>query len=241
MKRTVDFFVALFGLMVVWPIILVAMIAVWLQDFRSPFYLSSRVGKDGVLFNLVKLRSMQIHSDQLKIDSTSANDPRITTIGRIIRAYKIDELPQLWNVLKGEMSLVGPRPNVKRETDLYTPVESKILSVKPGITDISSIVFSDLADILRTSQDPNLDYNQMVRPWKSRLSLLYIDNQSLWLDLRLVLLTVVALISRDMALKRIQGILEELQADSTLRRVALRQNRLTPHPPPGSTEIVTSR
>jgi len=99
-------------------------------------------------------------------------------------------LPQLWNVLLGDMSLVGPRPNVKRETDLYTQEEKRLLSVRPGITDIASIVFSDEGDILKDKPDPDIAYNQLIRPWKSRLGLVYVERQNLWLDIRLIFLTI---------------------------------------------------
>ena len=135
------------------------MILIWIHDFHSPFYIAPRVGKSGQVFNMVKLRSMVVHADKTGVDSTSSSDPRITPIGHIVRKFKLDEFTQLWNVLKGDMSLVGPRPNVKRETDLYTRVEKGLLSVCPGITDFSSIVFSDENEMLRDSKDPDIDYN----------------------------------------------------------------------------------
>ncbi|VVM17401.1 hypothetical protein BSPWISOXPB_2715 [uncultured Gammaproteobacteria bacterium] len=119
----------------------------WKQDKKSPFYMAPRVGRNNIIFKMVKLRSMVSNADSSGVDSTSANDSRITPIGHKIRKYKLDEITQLWNVLIGDMSLVGPRPNVKNETDLYTSVEEKLLLVKPGITDFSSIVFSDEGDI----------------------------------------------------------------------------------------------
>ena len=120
---------------------------------------------------MIKLRSMIVNAEKSKVDSTSSNDPRITKIGKIIRKLKLDELSQLFNVFIGEMSLVGPRPNVKRETDLYTKVEKNLLSVKPGITDFASIIFSDESEILKNVDDPDISYNQLIRPWKSRLGL----------------------------------------------------------------------
>ena len=128
---------------------------------------------------MIKLRSMIVNAEKSKVDSTSSNDPRITKIGKIIRKLKLDELSQLFNVFIGEMSLVGPRPNVKRETDLYTEVEKNLLRVKPGITDFASIIFSDESEILKNVDDPNISYNQLIRPWKSRLGLFYIKKQSI--------------------------------------------------------------
>ncbi len=240
-KRLFDIVVSSVGLVVGSLVLVPAMIAVWLQDFHSPFYVPQRVGKDGKMFKMVKLRSMVTNADRTGVDSTSAQDPRITAVGSFIRAYKIDELPELWNVLKGDMSLVGPRPNVKREVDLYTEVERGLLSVRPGITDMASIVFSDENDILKDSKDPDIDYNQLIRPWKSRLGLLYAANRSVILDLKLIVLTAIALLSREAALKRLQTILHDIHADEELKRISLRKDPLRPYPPPGATEVVTHR
>jgi lipopolysaccharide/colanic/teichoic acid biosynthesis glycosyltransferase len=240
-KRIFDIMVSFFGLIFTSPVLVPVMIATWLYDSHSPFYIAHRVGKDGKLFNMVKLRSMVVDADTKGVDSTSANDPRITPVGMFIRAYKLDELSQLWNVLKGDMSLVGPRPNVKRETDIYTSVERRLLSVKPGVTDIASIVFSDENDILKDSKDPDIDYNQLIRPWKSRLGLLYVEKRSFGLDLQLIFLTAVAIISRRRALAGVQSVLDSLEADAMLKRVARREDDLKPSPPPGATEVVTHR
>ena len=190
---------------------------------------------------MVKLRSMVINADQSGVDSTGANDNRITAVGQFIRRYKLDELTQLWSVFKGDMSLVGPRPNVKRETDLYTPVERKLLGAKPGITDISSIVFSDEADILKDQADPDIAYNQLIRPGKSMLGLLYIENQSLWLDIKLYFLTVIAVLSREKALAGVQEILKDISAPDDVLQWAQRKQALVPRVPPGGDRIVTSR
>lgn len=240
-KRLFDIVVSLIGLIVASPIFIPTIIAIWLQDFHSPFYMGNRVGKDGKLFKMVKLRSMVVNADKVGVDSTSARDPRITPIGHFIRRYKLDELSQLWNVLKGDMSLVGPRPQVPRDVAIYTEVERGLLKVKPGITDMASIVFADEGDILKDSRDPDLDYNQLIRPWKSRLGLLYIDHQSLWLDIQLIFLTALAIISRQRALKAVHKIVTRLGADEKLQSIVLRQEKLVPYPPPGSDQIVTSR
>jgi lipopolysaccharide/colanic/teichoic acid biosynthesis glycosyltransferase len=241
MKRLFDFVASLFGLIIASPILVSVTFFVWLTDRSTPFYVAPRVGKDKKIFQMVKLRSMVVNADKTGVDSTSANDSRITPIGHFIRRYKLDELSQLWNVFKGEMSLVGPRPNLKRETDLYTDIEKKMLSVKPGITDPASIVFSDLGEILKSYPDPDLTYNQRVRPWKSRLSLAYIDKQSFFRDLQLIFITILAIFSRELALKTINKFLLNIGTDEQLLRVALRQEELSPFPPPGATEIVLSR
>ena len=231
-----------FGVLLLFsPLLLVVTFMIWRHDHHTPFYIAPRVGKKEKPFQMVKFRSMIVDADKSGVDSTSASDSRITPIGHFVRKYKLDEITQLWNVLKGDMSLVGPRPNVKRETDLYTPVEKELLSIKPGITDISSIVFSDENEILKDSVDPDIDYNQLIRPWKSRLGLLYVKKRSFMLDIRLLILTAVAIGSRKTALNGIQRILKSVDAQESEIRVAARQEKLTPYPPPGSDTIVTKR
>jgi len=241
MKRLIDIVLSAFGLVLASPVLLPVMFLVWRQDRHSPFYVAPRVGRGEQVFSMVKLRSMVVNADKTGVDSTGANDRRITPVGHFIRRYKLDELTQLWNVFKGDMSLVGPRPNVKRETDLYTPVEKRLLEVRPGITDISSIVFSDEGDILKDQPDPDIAYNQLIRPGKSALGIFYIDHRSLWLDLRLIALTLVAIGSRESALAGVQRILVSLGAPEGLRRMAARREPLVPMAPPGGMKIVTSR
>jgi lipopolysaccharide/colanic/teichoic acid biosynthesis glycosyltransferase len=241
MKRAFDFTVALVGLTLASPLLILVMIAIWLHDFDSPFYVAPRMARGGGTFRMVKFRSMVRNADKVGGISTAADDRRITAVGRLVRRYKIDELIQLWNVLKGEMSLVGPRPQVQPDANLYTNEEKQLLSIRPGITDPASIVFSDEGQILEGSPDPDLLYNQIIRPWKSRLSLLYLANRSFAVDLQLIVLTLVALISRVIALQTLQRILQAWGADSTLCRVALRQETLMPYPPPGASEVVAQR
>lgn len=209
-KRIFDFVTALVGLIFLSPVLILIILAIWLQDFKSPFYISERVGKNEKTFKIIKLRSMIVGADKKGVDSTSANDSRITAVGKIVRKYKLDELSQLFNVIKGDMSLVGPRPNVKRETDIYTVEEKKLLTIKPGITDFASIVFADEGEILENKSDPDIAYNQLIRPGKSRLGLFYIEHQSLILDLKIILLTIVAILSRDSSLRKSVNLLEKL-------------------------------
>lgn len=237
-KRLLDLMVSLFGLIVFSPILLVVMLLIWSQDRHSPFYIAPRVGKNAKLFNMVKLRSMIVNADKSGVDSTSANDTRITPVGHFIRRYKLDEVVQLWNVLIGDMSLVGPRPNVKSETDLYTEEELRLLSVKPGITDFASIVFSDEGDILKDKTDPDLAYNQLIRPWKSRLGLVYIDHSSLFLDVKLIVYTLVSIVSKSRALRWVTKQLSVIKSDEELIKVSGRTEALYPYPPPGSNGIV---
>ena len=190
---------------------------------------------------MVKLRTMVVNKNKNKVDSTSKNDPRITKIGRYIRKFKLDELAQLFNVFIGDMSFVGPRPNVKRETDIYTHIEKKLLLFKPGITDIASIIFSDESEILSNAKDPDISYNQLIRPWKSKLGLFYVKKQSFILDIIIILLTLLGIFSRQLTLKLIHLILKNLNAPDELCIIALRKEKLVPSPPPGSNEIVFSR
>jgi len=190
---------------------------------------------------MVKLRSMIVAADKSGVDSTSSDDKRITWIGHFIRKIKLDETTQLWNVLAGDMSLVGPRPNVERDVAVYTEEELHLLDVRPGITDFSSIMFSDEGDILKGSLNPDLDYSQLIRPWKSRLGILYIRHQSILLDIKLILLTVISIISRQKALNGINRILSKLSTDDQLISISLREHPLLPYPPPGADSIVLSK
>ena len=241
LKRLFDVGVSLVLLLLAAPLLLVVCFLVWRQDRQSPFYVAARVGRGGGTFRMVKLRSMVKNADASGVDSTGANDMRITPVGHFIRRYKLDELPQLWNVIRGDMSLVGPRPNVQRETDLYTRLERGLLQVRPGITDFASIVFADEGDILAPHADPDLAYNQLIRPWKSRLGLFYVQHASLAVDLRLCIDTAWCILDRAAVLHRVSRRLERLGAAADLVSASERQLPLAPTPPPGATEIVQSR
>lgn len=240
LKRTFDILAALFGLLLLLPFLLTAMLLIWLQDFASPFYIAPRARRRNETFNMVKLRSMIRNADKKGGASTAANDNRITWVGKLIRKTKFDEVPQLWNVLTGDMSLVGPRPQVMRDVGFYTNEEHHLFDVRPGITDFASIVFSDEGDILKGSENPDLKYNQVIRPWKSRLGIFYAKHSSLWLDIQLVWLTVMAILSRPHALSGVQVLLRRLGAPDELVKIAGRQVPLLPLPPPGS-DVVEAR
>lgn len=241
MKRLLDVLISLTGIILLSPVISLFVIAVYLQDFHNPFYVASRVGIHEKPFKMFKLRSMIINADKSGVASTSNDDKRITKVGRLIRQFKLDEIVQLFNVLKGDMSLVGPRPNVQVETDLYSLEEKKLLSVRPGITDFSSIVFSDEGAILEGRDDPDLSYNQLIRPGKGFLGLVYIQNRSLLLDIKLILITFVAIFSRDVALKLVVNILRSINTPPFIVDIAARQRPLSPLAPPGMSDVVTSR
>ena len=240
-KRLVDILASFFGLIFFSPILLPTMFLIWKEDKRSPFYVRPRLGKNGKSFKMIKLRSMEVDADKSGVVSSSENDMRITPIGHKIRRYKLDELIQLWNVLIGDMSLVGPRPNVKDETDLYTNVEKELFSVRPGITDFSSIVFSDEGDILKGKDNPDLVYNQLIRPWKSRLGLIYIKNQSFLLDIKMIIYTLVAIFSKQRALNWVVSQLKLMNADFNVVNISKREEELYPFPPPGTDKVVTKR
>lgn len=240
-KRLFDIFISFFGLLFFSPILIIVIFLIWIEDKKSPFYITQRLGKGEKQFNMIKLRSMLVDADKSGVVSSSNNDMRITPIGHKIRKYKLDEFIQLWNVLNGDMSLVGPRPNVKDETDLYTDIEKKLLLVRPGITDFSSIVFSDEGEILEGKENPNLTYNQLIRPWKSRLGLIYINNQSFLLDIKIIIHTLVAIFSRQRALNWVVSQLKLFNVDSKVVKISKREQDLYPFPPPGSDKVVIKR
>lgn len=232
-KRAFDFICALSGLVVFSPLLIAVMIAIWLEDRHSPFYIAPRVARGGGTFPMVKFRSMVVNADKIGGASTSTTDRRITRAGKFVRKWKLDELIQLWNVLKGDMSLVGPRPQVQCDAALYTESEKRMLSIRPGITDPASIVFSDEGEILKGSQDPDALYDQIIRPWKSRLALAYIDHRSFLIDIRLIFLTILAILSKPKALRALRRLLDGWQLDPLVLRMASRQEPLLPYPPPG--------
>lgn len=237
-KRIFDFILSLIGIIVFLPFLIIILFIIWINDFKNPFYISLRVGKKGKQFKLIKLRSMVIDADKFNINSTSSDDFRITRIGKIIRKFKIDEIVQLINVILGDMSIVGPRPNIKKETDLYSNEEKKILDLKPGITDFSSIIFSDEGEILKGSNDPDLLYNQIIRPYKSRFAIFYVENHSLKMDLYLIILTLYSMINRSKSLYLLRNLYLNNGGNDDLSNICLRKTKLIPKAPPGLNYII---
>ena len=178
MIRVADLLFSLIGLIVLSPVILLFALLIVIDDFGSPLYIQERVGINGTTFKLLKLRSMKNRSTGLLI--STSNDSRITAIGKFIRKYKIDELPQLLNVLMGSMSIVGPRPEVSKYVRLYSENQRKVLLVRPGITDYASITFKNENEILGNSQDPESTYINYILPRKLRLNMIWIRNKSLF-------------------------------------------------------------
>ena len=226
MKRLFDLFFSLIGIIILLPVFIITTLVVYFYDFKTPFYTPWRMGKNMKAFKIIKFRSMIIDADKSGVTSTSSSDKRITYVGKFIRKFKLDELSQLFNVIIGNMSLVGPRPQIiDHVVNDYTENEKKLLDVKPGITDFSSIIFSDEGDILKNSIDPDKDYNNLIRPWKSQLGLLYIDNQSTLLDIYLIILTILAIINKKLSLRFINKLLIKYKASTDLVNISRRQKK----------------
>ena len=178
------------------PILLTIAILIKKEDGGPVFYRGIRVGRFGKPFRIFKFRTMVVNAERLGGPSTADDDPRVTKMGKFIRKFKLDELPQLINVLKGEMSVVGPRPEVQMYVDMFTEEEKAILSVRPGITDWASIWNPDEGAILAGSPDPEKTYMEKIRPEKIRLQLKYVEEKSLWVDLKIILETLVTVFKR---------------------------------------------
>ncbi len=196
MKRLFDILASGLGLVVLSP--LFAVLAVWIKaDSRGPvFYRQTRVGRDNKDFRLFKFRSMRPDSDKLGLITVGGHDPRVTRSGYYIRKYKLDELPQLINVFKGDMSLVGPRPEVRKYVDMYTPAQMRVLSVRPGITSLASIRYRNENDILAVADDPDRCYVEKVMPDKLAIDLEYVGRATLWNDIRLIFSTFKEIIAK---------------------------------------------
>lgn len=195
-KRLLDLAAASIGLAAAAPLLVLVGALIKREDGGPVFYHSTRVGKDGRSFNMYKLRTMVPDADKVGGPNTADDDPRLSTVGKALRKYKIDEIPQLINVLVGDMSLVGPRPEVPEYVALYTPEERQLLSVRPGITDWASIRFSNEGEILRGSLDPEQAYFEKIRPEKIRLGLDYVRYHTLFTDLRILTATVKAVFEK---------------------------------------------
>jgi lipopolysaccharide/colanic/teichoic acid biosynthesis glycosyltransferase len=176
--RFFDFLFSILGILIIFPVFLFLYIAIRLESKGGGFYNQSRVGRYGRDFYVYKFRSMRIGADKQRLITVGGRDPRVTRIGYFIRKYKLDELPQLFNVLKGDMSLVGPRPEVRKYVDLYTEEQRRVLSVRPGITDYASIEYVDENVILGQSEDPEKVYIEHILPDKIQFNLKYINNCS---------------------------------------------------------------
>ena len=194
-KRLFDILVSLIGLVILSPLFLTIAGLVKIDSKGPVFFKAERTGRYGKLFKMYKFRTMVVSAEKLGGSSTAESDPRITGVGRFLRKYELDELPQLINVLMGEMSLVGPRPEVEEYTCLYTEEEKIILSVRPGMTDYASTKFINLNKILTRSADPDKDYKENIAPEKNRLRMEYARNNSLWIDFKILIQTLKKIVS----------------------------------------------
>ncbi len=193
-KRLFDFFSALLVFLLLLPLFLLIAIVILLTSNGGVFYMQERVGKNGDLFKLFKFRTMKTGADKQGLITVGEYDNRITLIGYYLRKYKLDEFPQLINILKGEMSVVGPRPEVSKYVRMYSPEQQKVLSVKPGLTDLASLQFIDENKLLGQADNPDEVYVKEIMPEKLRLNLLYVQNQTLLYDIKIIFKTLVRII-----------------------------------------------
>jgi lipopolysaccharide/colanic/teichoic acid biosynthesis glycosyltransferase len=204
MKRALDFVSALTGIVVLSPALLLLALIVKVTSPGPVLYFGVRAGLHGRPFQIMKFRSMVLNADRLGGPSTSGDDPRVTRVGRFMRRYKLDELPQLFNVLLGQMSLVGPRPETLSEVESYSPEQRAVLEVRPGITDWASIWNSDEGAVLAGCEDPHSLYKQRIQPTKLRLQLKYRYEGSLWIDLKIVFYTLRKILHKEFAPKELE-------------------------------------
>jgi len=189
MIRILDIVFALVGIIILFPLMVIIYILVIMESRGGGFFIQNRVGKNGIDFKLLKFRSMRMGSEKKGLITVGKKDRRLTKVGSFIRKFKLDELPQLFNVLKGDMSLVGPRPEVRKYIELYSPQQLMVLSVRPGITDYASIEYVDENSILGSAIDPEKVYIEEIIPEKIRLNMKYIRNQSIQEYFHIIFLT----------------------------------------------------
>lgn len=195
MIRILDILFSVLGLLLLSPVLLIVWILIVMESKGGGFYTQERIGKNGVPFKLYKFRTMRPDSDKGSLITVGGHDPRITRTGFYLRKYKLDELPQLWNVLRGDMSFVGPRPEVRKYVDMYTPEQRVVLSVRPGITDYASIEYADENELLGQSDDPERTYVEQIVPEKIRYNMKYINNNTLGEYFKIIFLTLKKIIS----------------------------------------------
>ena len=193
MTRCFDIIFSFLGLICLSPVFLIIYIAIITESKGGAIYSQQRIGKGGKPFSLYKFRSMRTDADKGSLITIGA-DSRITRSGRFLRKYKLDELPQLWNVLKGDMSLVGPRPEVERYVKLYTDEQRRVLNVRPGITDYASIQYSDENEILGRAADPEKEYIERIMPDKINLNMRYINNHTAKEYFKIIFLTLAKIV-----------------------------------------------
>lgn len=189
-KRIFDIISSFVVLLVIWPVMFLIAILVLCSGKGGVFFIQERVGRNGLSFNLFKFRTMKIESEALGQLTIGGRDPRVTRIGYWLRKYKLDELPQLLNVIAGSMSVVGPRPEVIRYTSLYTDEQKKVLQVRPGLTDYASLEYISEDELLGQAKDPFKTYIEEVMPAKLELNLKYIKEQNFSTDIKIIFRTI---------------------------------------------------
>jgi lipopolysaccharide/colanic/teichoic acid biosynthesis glycosyltransferase len=189
MKRLFDIISSSFGIILLFPLLLFVFVAVVVDSKGGGFYRQVRVGRNNIDFRLWKFRTMRTDADKLGLLTVGGRDPRVTRVGYFLRKYKLDELPQLFNILSGDMSVVGPRPEVRRYVDMYNDEQMKVLNVRPGLTDYASIEYFDENTLLAQSEDPERTYIEEVMPHKLSLNLQYIEEQSVAVDFKIIFKT----------------------------------------------------
>lgn len=197
MKRLFDIVTALIVLTIGFPFGLLIALCIFVDSRGKVIYKQSRVGRNNVDFQLYKFRTMCTEADKGSQITIGANDARITHIGAFLRKFKIDEFPQFLNILKGEMSVVGPRPEVRRYVEMYTPEQMRVLSVRPGLTDYASIRYVNENELLAKSENPEQTYIQEIMPDKLALNLQYIEEQSIWVDMKIMWQTLLAIVRKN--------------------------------------------
>ena len=197
MKRLFDILSSLIVLIIGLPFGLLIALCILVDSRGKVIYKQSRVGRNNVDFQLYKFRTMRTDADKGSQITIGAHDARITHIGAFLRTYKIDEFPKFLNILKGEMSVVGPRPEVRKYVDMYTPEQMRVLSVRPGLTDYASIRYVNENELLAKSDNPEQTYIQEIMPDKLKLNLKYVEEQSLGVDLKIMWQTLLAIVKKD--------------------------------------------
>ena len=196
-KRIIDTAGSLIGLLLLMPLFLLVAIVIKVDSSGPALYWQERIGRGGVPFRLFKFRTMHINADQIQSITVGKRDSRITAVGFFLRRFKLDELPQLMNVLKGEMSLVGPRPELRKFTDLYTEEQRSVLAVRPGMTDPASIQFRNENEMLEGKTDPISYYVNEILPVKLSINIKYLQDRSVWKDLRIIFVTLLSIFKRN--------------------------------------------
>lgn len=194
LKRAMDIVLSAFGIAVLSPVLLVIALAIVIDSKGGVFYRQVRVGKDGKEFRIFKFRTMISDADKRGLLITVGEDSRITRVGKILRKTKLDELAQLFNVFIGDMSFVGPRPEVPRYVAMYTPAQRNVLLVRPGITDYASVAYRDENDLLEGASDPERVYIEEIMPAKLELNRQYLSSIGVWTDIKLIFATVLAVV-----------------------------------------------